>query len=403
MQVKENKKRTARDIFTLFAICFMGYGVRLFDGQANVFLFIILLVNGKELKHIPTKYIFRLAVVTVCGFLFFYIKGMTLELWIIRAWVTGAFICCIYRNRINDFAKNFSKLAYYSAVYTLLHIPVYLLFGVYPFKAGLHTFFLFWYNTADTFLGIPRIQGFAWEPSCWSYILIINLIFCLYKKENKKKLIVALLAILFCNSTTVLMSTAVILAVHSYFIVKKNKLVIPLIVLIGILVFPFFQGKLNGKLSSGSGLARLSDFYILADVIKTSPILGADAYNVSNSSLAYNARVIALIDSGLNESEVGAKSYYGEEMVNDFAALLVEWGVILGPLILYLYLLTPLLKGLELKVLVLAGTIAVLTGTPITRTPIFFLFPISVLIMNPKLILHPMRNMRSGVNGDKNR
>ena len=70
-------------------------------------------------------------------------------------------------------------------------------------------------------------------------------------------------------------------------------------------------------------------------------------------------------------------------MVNDLAALLVEWGIILGPFILLLYLKTPFLKEKELRLMFMAGTVAVITGTPISRTPIFFLFPLSVLIMTP--------------------
>ena len=385
---------TVIDVITLFAVCFMGYGVILFEGQSNLMLIIIIFLNYKRIKTIPKSYIIRLIILITITFSFFLIKHMYLELWIIRAWLTAVIICCIYRDRIDDFVCNFEKLAHYSAIYTLIHVPIYIIFGASNFGFCFHRFFIFWYNNADWFMGIPRVQGFAWEPSCWSYILIINLIFCLHNNRGYKHIIIALMAILLCNSTTVIMSTAVVLLIHAYFAAKKIRILFPVFFVIGLLIFPFFQGKLIEKLESGSGLARLSDFYILIDVMNNSPLIGADAYGVSNSMLAFDARERALIDSGQNINEIGADGYFGEEMVNDFAALLVQWGIVLGPFILFLYMLTPLVKDFELKLLLLAGTIAVISGTPITRTPIFFLFPVSVLIMKPTLLKHPWRNIR---------
>lgn len=381
-----------KDILTLFLTLVISYSHVFFYGQANMLLLIIIILNFKEIKTMPASYIIRLGCITALGCIFFALKGMTLELWIIRTWIIGTILCCIYRIRITDFSRNFEKLAELSAIYSLLHVPAYLLLDVSHYMNRPHILFLFWFNTTERFWGVPRVTGYAWEPSCWSYILIVNLIYVLYNRKSKKHIFLALAAIAFCNSTTVLMSTAVILAVHSYFIMKRNKWTVPFITAVAIIVFPLFEGKLNEKLNSGSGLARLSDFYILIDVMKTSPITGANALDVSNSSLAYRARQEALSDSGLNINEVGADGYFGEEMVNDFAAILVDWGILLGPFILYLYLLTPLLKGKELKILFLAGTIAVLSGTPISRTPIFFLFPISVLIMIPRYIFRPKKS-----------
>ena len=385
------------DIITLFAVCFMGYGVKLFEGQSNLMLFIIIVLNFKRLNNIPKLFVVRFIILIAITFVFFLIKHMFLEIWIIRAWFTAGIICCIYRDRIDEFVCNFEKLAHCSAIYTLIHVPVYLLFGVSNFGSALHRFFIFWYNNADQFMGIPRVQGFAWEPSCWSYILIVNLIFCLYNNRGYKHFVIAIIAILLCNSTTVIMSTAVVLVVHAYFKAKRIRILLPVFIAVGLLILPFFQGKLIDKLESGSGLARLSDFYILYDVMSTSPLIGADAYGVSNSMLAFDARERALLDSGQDINEIGADGYFGEEMVNDLAALLVQWGIILGPFILFLYMLTPLVKGFELKLLLLAGTIAVISGTPITRTPIFFLFPVSVLVMNPILLKHPLRNIRHNI------
>lgn len=398
------KNNSVIDVVTLFAVCFMGYGVKLFEDQANLMLILIIVLNFQRLKYVPQIYINRLILLTALTFSFFLIKHMYLELWIIRSWVTGVIICCIYKDRIDDFISNFERLAHYSAIYTLIHVPVYLLFGASQYGFCFQRFYIFWYNNADWFMGVPRVQGFAWEPSCWSYILIINLIFCLHNKRGYKSIIIALMAILLCNSTTVIMSTAVVILIHAYFKAKKIRILFPVFFAIGLLVFPFFQGKLLDKLESGSGLARLSDFYILLDVMATSPLIGADAYGVSNSKLAFDARERALIDSGLNINEIGADGYFGEEMVNDFAALLVQWGIVLGPFILFLYLLSPLIKDFELKLLLLAGTIAVITGSPITRTPIFFLFPVSVLIMDPTLLKHPWRNIRQNTDEfDKNK
>lgn len=380
------KKYNLHRVFTLFLVCFSGYGVHIFDGEGNLWFIVILLLNFKYLKKIPKIYISRLAVITIISFLFFLAKGMTLELWILRAWLIVLVLITIYKDKVSSFVEDFSKLAEWSSYYSLLHIPMYLLFNTHVWDNKHTIFYLFFYNNTDKFLGIPRIQGYAWEPSCWSYILIVNLIFVLFRKEGKKRIVFALLAILFCNSTTVIMSTAVVIAIHLWFSIKKNRWVIPVAMLMGAALFPFVQGKLNDKLNSGSGLARLSDFYILRDVLSTSPILGGDAYHVSTNMQAFRSREQALYDSGLDIREVGYDGYYGEEMVNDLAALLVEWGIILGPFILLLYLRTPFLKEKELRWMFLAGTIAVISGTPITRTSIFFFFPLSALLMKPDQI-----------------
>lgn len=380
---QEVLKYDLRRVFTLFLVLFSGYGIHIFDGQGNVIFLIILLLNCKYLKRMPSVYVKRLAVIIAVGFLFFFLKGMTLELWLVRAWLIVLLLATIYKDKISSFAVDFSKLAEWSTYYSLLHIPIYLLFNTRVWGNNNTIAYLFYYNNADNFLGIPRIQGYAWEPSCWSYILVINLIFVLFRNKGKKKIFISLLAILFCNSTTVIMSTAAVIAVHLWFRIRKNKWIVPVAAVAVMAVFPFVQGKLNSKLNSGSGLARLSDFYILQDVLSTNPVLGGDAYNVSTNMLAFQSRQRALADSGLDISEVGYDGYFGEEMVNDLAALLVEWGILLGFFILLLYLKTPFLKEKELRLMLFVGTIAVISGTPISRTAIFFLFPMSCLIMTP--------------------
>lgn len=381
--IQDTQKYNLHRVFTLFLVCLSSFGLQFFSGAGNFWFILIFLLNLRYITHIPMVYVLRILLVILFCFVFFFAKGMIMELWLVRGWLIVLLLITIYKDQLAAFAVDFSKLAEWSSYYSLLHIPVYLLFGTTNWGNTYTTFHLFYYNKADTFLGIPRIQGFAWEPSCWSYLLIVNLIFVLFRRESKEKVFLALLAILFCNSTTVIMSTAVVIAVHLWLSIRRNKWIIPVVFLVVVAAFPFFKGRLDDKLASGSGLARISDFYILKDVLSTHPFMGGDAYHVSTNMQAFRARQRALRDWDQDINKIGYDGYYGEEMVNDLAALLVEWGIILGPFILLLYLKTPFLKEKELRLMFMAGTVAVITGTPISRTPIFFLFPLSVLIMTP--------------------
>lgn len=137
------KKYNLHRVFTLFLVCFSGYGVHIFDGEGNLWFIVILLLNFNYLKKIPKIYISRLAVITIISCLFFLAKGMTLELWILRAWLIVLVLITIYKDKVSSFVEDFSKLAEWSSYYSLLHIPMYLLFNTHVWDNKHTIFYLF--------------------------------------------------------------------------------------------------------------------------------------------------------------------------------------------------------------------------------------------------------------------
>ena len=102
------KKYNLHRVFTLFLVCFSGYGVQIFEGEGNLWFIVILLLNFNYLKKIPKIYISRLAVITIISFLFFLAKGMTLELWILRAWLIVLLLITIYKDKVSSFVEDHS-------------------------------------------------------------------------------------------------------------------------------------------------------------------------------------------------------------------------------------------------------------------------------------------------------
>lgn len=368
-------------VISLFLLYFEGCGVQIIPYKIVLLTIILFLINYRFIKKVKQKTWGRFFFFVVFTIVFFKLKKVELHLWLILAWISSLFVLARYcYGKQSSFCRDFSKLAQLSTYYSLLHIPVFYLFSFLKvfFYEDISTIFgLFWYNEHAFFLGVPRVQGYAWEPSSWSLMLIINLIFCLYEKRSWKQIIIAVASILFTISTTAL--AAMVIVVLAYYIVYKKITSRHLIlaIIFAIIIIPLVHSNIKEKMNSVSGLARLGDFYVTYAILQRNPIMGGDAYNISQNQLAQEVRELAAMTHEVEHVDNG---YYEEEMVNDFAAFLVQWGLILAPIIFYFFYKTPLIEDRRLRLLFFIGFLSVITGCPITRTGIFYLFPLSSIL-----------------------
>lgn len=380
--------------WTLGILCFQGFGIRIFEGVIEgtivLWLLVLAVINRRYLTRTPLSYWVKMVSLVLLYFLFCIVKGIAVVPFLIIAWLSSAVVLTRYMQEKN-FIGDMRKLTRFCMYYSLLHVPIMLLFGQFIMNTnlGMHpkTFcFLFWFNQGEGILGFNRIQGFCWEPSCWNTLLDLNLVFALYYKEKRSIQILSILAIVTIMSTTGIAVMGIILV--AYFLLSLQRKQFLKTVFISGIVFailaPFVYAELEKKLSDGSGNARMGDFAIAGAVMLQSPIWGADLDNITQNMAAVAAREDAWTSQGDFEG------YMEQGMVNSFAALFVEWGLPITLLIFFAMYKTPLIEESKLKLLFVVTILSVLMGTPIARTGFFYLFSLSTLLLSRKncLLIH---------------
>ena len=375
---------------SLGILCFQGLGLRIFEGVFNggivVWAIVLFLLNFKYVAKQPNSYWIK-----VIGIIFFYVafcyfKGVTPAMWLCVAWVSAAI--CISPYCCDDslsFVDDMRKMVKFCMYYDLMHIPVMIFakdmllttsFGMHP-KTFLY---LFYFNYQEGFLGLNRIQGFCWEPSCWNLLLNLNLVFALYFRESKKIIALSVLSILVTMSTTGFVTMCVCFFVYYVSQIRMKNILssIPIIVIFVALVFPIVWSDFSDKIELGSGQARFGDFAIASAVLAEHPLLGEDVDNITQNSVAMTARHKIWTSKG------DYKGYMEQGMVNSFAALLVEWGICLFLVILWMTFNSPLIPEKKLRLMVVVTLFCILMGAPIARTGLFYMFPISYLLFSRK-------------------
>ena len=353
------------------------------DGAIVFWLLVLVLLNFKSLRRTTLKYWLKMVGIVMAYFVFCLIKGVPVLPYIIVAWFSSAVVLTPYYLGQANFVNVMRRLTRFCMYYSLCHVPIILLFkdNLITTSFGMHpkTFlYLFYFNGVDNgFAGMPRIQGFCWEPSCWNLLLDLNLVFALYFKERLSVIIASLFAIITIMSTTGLMVMLVIVGIYYMMNMRLKRILQTSVALciFALLIGPIIYGNLRDKLNSGSGNARIGDFAIALAVIEKHPLLGIDIDDLTHSALAMQARERAWTATG---DKVG---YMEQEMVNSFAALIVEWGVPIVLIIFWLMFKTPLLPEKKLKMLYLFAVLCVLMGTPIARTGFFYLYAFSTILL----------------------
>lgn len=378
--------RQAVRVFSLGVLCFQGFGVRIFDGiipgAIILWTFILLLLNWRSVKSMPVNKWGVFIGIIIFYLVFCKIKNVQPALFVFAAWVSAFIILSNYWRGQHSFIYDLSRLGRFCMWYSLLHIPIMLFLKsaliTTSFNMQPKTFlYLFYFNNGEGFMGMPRIQGFCWEPSCWNLLLNINLVFTLYFKRPLKDLALSIISIVSVFATTGLVVMVGVIAAYYLLNLSRKKALrtIFLFTIVMAILAPFVYGQLQDKLSTGSGNARMGDFAIAAAIAKESPLLGADLDNITTNKIAIKARINAWT------TEQGDYEGYMEQgMTNAFASLIVEWGCVLFILIIYLLLKTPLLPDKKLRIVFMVALLGVLMGTPISRTGFFYLFVFSTLV-----------------------
>lgn len=385
-------------VLSLGILCFQGFGIRIFDGVIPgaivLWMLVLLILNWKNVTRMPSNKWLIFAGIILFYTFFCFIKGVRPAVFIFAAWSSAFIILANYWNGQNSFVHDLSRLGRFCMYYTLLHIPIILFlksfiittnFGMHP-KTFLY---LFYFNEGEGFMGMPRIQGFCWEPSCWNLLLNINLVFTLYFKRPLKDVVLSIIAIVSIMSTTGLVVMVGVMATY-YLLYTDRKKAIKTLVISGLIILtivPFVYDQLQNKLSTGSGNARTGDLAIALAIAKDSPILGADIDNITTNVTAIKARINAW-----TTEQGDYEGYMDQGMVNAFASLIVEWGCILFIVIIYLLLKSPLFSDNKIRIVFMVALLGVLMGTPISRTGFFYLFVFSTLVCQNSTKLRVSKN-----------
>jgi len=372
---------------TIGILCFQSFGLRIFDGviPGAIVLWTIILIGltYESTRKIKTQQWCLMGGLVIFYFAFSLIKGVKPTYFLIFSWLSAFVVTCKYQHKRQRFVQDLSALCKGCMYYSLLHIPIMVFLNSFLIETEMpmepKTFLgLFWFNHDEGLFGFPRIQGFAWEPSCWNLLLNLNLVFVLHYRRNIKELILSIIAIVSIMSTTGLVVMVLIFLVNWLFSLQRGNIIKTFCIgfCILALIGPFTYNQFNQKMNTGSGNTRMGDVAIAAAVIAQNPIFGADLDNIANNDVAMVARGMSW-----EQENDPSEAYMEQGMVNSFAALFVEWGIIIAVLILVLFYRNRLIIDRKLNILIALTVFCVIFGTPITRTGFFYMFVISSFLL----------------------
>lgn len=377
------RREQYRRILSIFLLVFEGFGIRVLDGFIpSPIIFwtgMLLLLNVKEIQKLPIKCWYMLVLMAAFYTVFSYVKDLQPQVFYYAAWLSAFCVLSNYWIRSDRLIKDLYVFTKYCVYYSIAHLFVLLVFNrfliVTNFSMRPSTiFYIFYYNVREGILGVPRIQGFCWEPSCWNCLLNLNVALTLAMRKPWKELVLPIISILSVFSTTGFATLLIIIGTYFFSFNRNVSRTYKIIaVLLAIIVFPVAQKDISDKLKDGSGATRIGDFYVASYIIKQSPFLGDDIDNITTNlnAMREKERNWGINDDVDRYSEVG--------MTNAFAGLFVEYGLIIPVLLFYFFYISPLLRNKETAILVVACILSVLMGTPIARTGFFYMFPFSTI------------------------
>ena len=383
-------------LLSLGILIFSGLGMRIlqFNGSLLVYLFILLVLNFKNIKKIPKRWgnIYMFLVLSYS--IIFFLKGVLIP-WYVPISMTIALVCLSnYYNKPSElFRDDFSKLLkffmYYHLIGVLL-IPLNFLFtsitlGYSEYKTFLG---LFWYNTqgGPSFFNGLRFTGITWEVGIWQFFLNANLIFAFYNTKNLKYILLSIIAVITAFSTTGLILLVVVL-LYSLFLnnsIKFKHLLVLLI--IGIFAFPFIKDnivdKFTGK-NAGSGLTRIADIYSGAILIKNNPILGSDVDNATASNNFEAYKIKKDLWNG-NFTDGAFDGYITVKNSNGVMRFIIDWGLPFSLFIIFKTLRSNIFGNKKLMFFFFLMLLISMFSEAISRTGFFYFFILSGLIFKKK-------------------
>tara|TARA_B110000027_G_scaffold133892_1_gene163770 strand:+ start:743 stop:1945 length:1203 start_codon:yes stop_codon:yes gene_type:complete len=396
-EIRNMGSQTKR-LFSLGILIFSGLGMRIlqFNGSLLVYLFILLVLNFKNIKKIPKRwaniYIFLASSYSII----FLLKGVLIP-WYVPASMMIALVCLSnYYNKPpevfrNDFSKLLKIFMYFHLLGVLL-IPLNYFFtsitlGYSEYKTFLG---LFWYNTqgGPSFYNGLRFTGIVWEVGIWQFFLNANLIFAFYFKKNIKYIVLSILAVITAFSTTGLILLGIVLL---YSLILTNKLKFThflFILLIGIFTFPFLKDNITDKFTgknAGSGLTRIADIYSGILLIKNNPFLGSDVDNATASD-NYEAYKIKKDLWNGNFTDGAFDGYITVKNSNGIMRFIIDWGLPFSLFLIFKALSSNLFGDKKLMFFFFLMLLISMFSEAISRTGFFYFFILSGLIFKKKII-----------------
>jgi len=143
-----------------------------------------------------------------------------------------------------------------------------------------------------------------------------------------------------------------------------------------LIITPFIIDNLKDKLSIGSGVQRLGDISVASAILKSNPFFGADVKELRENKIAINAK-----EEAWGDTYGDFDGYMDQGITNAFAGLFIEWGVVVGLLILYNLYKNPLFPDKRLRISFTILLLVVLMGTPIFNTGFVFISILSYYLM----------------------
>ncbi|WP_313672167.1 hypothetical protein [Sphingobacterium multivorum] len=373
-------------VVSLGILSFQGFGIRIFEnvfsGAIVLWTVLLLILNYRSLINLNVKVILRFVFFIVFYFVFCVIKKSPPSLYLLAAWLSSLIVLSNYLQVENSFSKDLYKLTKFCVFYSLLHIPIMVLFKSNlmstPFNMNPKTFlYLFYFNKDDGFFGLPRIQGFAWEPSCWNLLLNINVLLALYFKKSRFQLTAGIVSVISVMSTTGLSALAILLCLYSFvFGNKESKKYRFIYIILLVALAPFIYVNIQDKLSVGSGTQRLGDVNVATAIMESNPFLGADVKELKHNKIAIRAK-----EETWGDTYGDFEGYMNEGITNAVAGMFIEWGLVLSTLFLFFLFKNPLFPDKRLRFVFAIVLLVVLFGTPIFNTGFVFISILSYYLM----------------------
>jgi hypothetical protein len=393
-----NFNSQSKRLFSLGILIFSGLGMRVlqFNGSLLIYLFILFLLNFKNIKKIPKRWVNSYIFLVLSYSMIFLLKGVLIP-WYVPVSMMIALICLSnYYNKPpelfrNDFSKLLKFFMYFQLLAVLL-IPLNFLFtsitlGYSEYKTFLG---LFWYNTVGgpSFFNELRFTGIVWEVGIWQFFLNANLIFAFYFKKNIKYILLSIVAVITAFSTTGLLLLVVVLL---YSLVLTNSIKFKhllVLLIIGIFAFPFIKDnvvdKFTGK-NAGSGLTRIADIYSGAILIKNNPILGSDVDNATASNNFEAYKIKKELWNG-NFTDGAFDGYLTVKNSNGVMRFIIDWGLPFSLLLIFKTLRSNLFGDKKLMFFFFLMLLISMFSEAISRTGFFYFFILSGLIFKKKII-----------------
>lgn len=390
-----------RDFFTLqynngktvllfFLLLFQMLGLRLFQGWGVILTLIIFFILVFSIRITSNRIItsFGLGLVAM---LFQAFKGSSASYCILVAFYIIDACFMIYYTKDKDVLQDFKASLHIYLIQAFLSIVIYIIVPKslmwIPQTGGVHnlTFLYIFYYVPRTFLGIPQLSGWAWEPGCMQMLINLYICFQVLDGSKIKQLIIPSILLFLTASSAGYLIYALIICTYIFKIgIRKVFSYTPILILFSIFIFPLMWANFADKLSIGSdsgintsGAMRVRDFLVGVEEVKCYPLFGINMSDLSNSKEYQKLEDTAL--SKMTYIDNTWRNYfdYAEGGYNNgFFCMHMLWGL-MGIAILFWFIKCDLWKQWyprKFHYLIPGVILLTLVSSPLSNTALFLYF-----------------------------